>query len=543
MPEFISVKTQRLRDVFSGDVRFQLPWFQRAYAWTMEEAGCLLSHVWDAANGKAADTSYLLGTIVVARQHDEPLFDLVDGQQRIMTLTVLFAVLRDYEDDPARRAEIGRFIGKKPYIFEAQDGCAAFLDRYVQANEATRREVDEDTDDLLFAEVRIQENRDHLRSRVEELCSDAESRWKLFCYLADNCYVVVHEFPDADIAWRWLQRDEETQHKFNDTDKAKNSLMQAMPEKDREVCGAIWDECEARIGSRDLYQLLQHLRLLKCRRGSGKPLESELAREFKLNRGGLALIDQKLKPSVQVLAALREGSIGAGTSARISTAIERACWLDEDVWVPAAMLWIEVRPQDSETELFFVRLERLVWIMRISGMDGHKRLSHILRLLAEIDAKSKVSAMKSLEPDAELRRNLRKALTSDTFGRRHFARPALRLISAVTGHEIVSYDDGDATLEHILPKGQRRRGDWDVDFPKKIAKAAADRFGNLTLLEDDLNNQVANYGWIEKRKVYAQSRYFLSTELKDLQHWNQATLAERTERLIGVLMSYWGLAS
>ena len=65
VPEFISVQVTTLRELLSGDCRLQLPWFQRAYAWDTEKAGCLLTHVSEAA--KSEDPYYLLGTIVIAK--------------------------------------------------------------------------------------------------------------------------------------------------------------------------------------------------------------------------------------------------------------------------------------------------------------------------------------------------------------------------------------------------------------------------------------------------------------------------------------------
>ena len=166
MPEFISVQVKTLRELLSGEYRLQLPWFQRAYAWDTEKAGCLLTHISEAA--KAEDPYYLLGTIVVAKEADDTATGLVDGQQRVMTLTILFSVLRDLETDRTRKAEIQSFIASGTYRFEPQEGCADFFNRYVQAGGATTIEVEDDADDLLEAQIRIMENRDHLKVELDE---------------------------------------------------------------------------------------------------------------------------------------------------------------------------------------------------------------------------------------------------------------------------------------------------------------------------------------------------------------------------------------
>ncbi len=541
MQEFISVKVQTLREVFSGESRFCLPWFQRAYAWATEDVRLLLTHVSEAATNKPADTHYLLGTIVIANEPGEKWTDIVDGQQRIMTLTILFSVLRDLELNPVRKAEIQSFIAGDTYRFVPQDGCADFFNRYVQAGSATTIEMEEDADDILGAQSNIMANREFLKEQFRKRNTTGESRWQLFRYLADHCYVVVHAFRDAEVAWRWLQRGEETQHRFNAAGKAKNTLIQGMPPKDWESCSAIWDECETLIGSNDLFELLGHVRLLSRRQFSGKPVEAELAKEFSLNKGGLAFMEQRLRPAASMVAALRGGSIGEHTTGPISTAIDRASWIDKQIWIPAAILWTETRNGDSETELFFTRLERLVWLVRLAGLDDAEKQIRILQLLTEIEAKKKIAVMKALEPDKELRDGAREALMATSVDRKHFTRPALRLISIAMGDDPAVYNDGKATIEHILPQGKKHRGPWNRDFPVKQSKSVAHRLGNLTLLEPKLNHLLANRPWDEKRLVYAKSNFILSRELMDLERWTPATLAERTKRLIAILFKYWEL--
>ncbi len=62
-------------------------------------------------------------------------------------------------------------------------------------------------------------------------------------------------------------------------------------------------------------------------------------------------------------------------------------------------MWIETRDGDGETELFFKRLERLVWLIRLAGLDDAEKQIRIVQLLTEIEAKNKIAAMKALEPD------------------------------------------------------------------------------------------------------------------------------------------------
>ena len=106
MHEFISVNVISLKELFSDAYHFRLPYFQRAYAWHTVAAGRLLA---DVTTAMAANKPYYcLGKLMLAKSPRSPETALVDGHQRIMSLTILFAVLRDLEDDAADKARLAR---------------------------------------------------------------------------------------------------------------------------------------------------------------------------------------------------------------------------------------------------------------------------------------------------------------------------------------------------------------------------------------------------------------------------------------------------
>src|ERR1700733_10307948 len=93
----IEASEKPLLKVFSSDYDFYIPLYQRPYAWTVKEAGELLSDLVDnmGPDGKSIEETdpYFLGSIVLVKR-DAPPADVVDGQQRLTTLTILFSTLR-----------------------------------------------------------------------------------------------------------------------------------------------------------------------------------------------------------------------------------------------------------------------------------------------------------------------------------------------------------------------------------------------------------------------------------------------------------------
>lgn len=84
-------------EVFSERYAFVVPPYQRPYAWQIEHAGellaDLLSYLGDTETAIDELNPYFLGSVVLIKS-DHPDAQIVDGQQRLMTLTILLAVLR-----------------------------------------------------------------------------------------------------------------------------------------------------------------------------------------------------------------------------------------------------------------------------------------------------------------------------------------------------------------------------------------------------------------------------------------------------------------
>jgi hypothetical protein len=105
--EPINANPGRLARIFSDEFAFAVPTYQRPYAWERDQAGALLDDVLAAVQEARAEkepVTYFLGSIVLIKQSGSPDAMVVDGQQRLTTLTILLSVLRDLSaDQPARR--------------------------------------------------------------------------------------------------------------------------------------------------------------------------------------------------------------------------------------------------------------------------------------------------------------------------------------------------------------------------------------------------------------------------------------------------------
>jgi len=88
------------------DASFSVPVYQRSYSWKQEE----LEEVWeDILNAFRSnpDSSYFLGAIVLSTEDQkEEQYQIIDGQQRLATLSVLFATLAGIVHNRAQLPDI-----------------------------------------------------------------------------------------------------------------------------------------------------------------------------------------------------------------------------------------------------------------------------------------------------------------------------------------------------------------------------------------------------------------------------------------------------
>ncbi|HCZ9577604.1 TPA: DUF262 domain-containing protein [Vibrio cholerae] len=84
----IEANDKEIQDIFSSGY-FQIPRFQRPYSWGREE----VENFWNDIIDDKTD-SYFIGSMVVY-QTRKPYFGIVDGQQRLTTITIVLSVIRD----------------------------------------------------------------------------------------------------------------------------------------------------------------------------------------------------------------------------------------------------------------------------------------------------------------------------------------------------------------------------------------------------------------------------------------------------------------
>lgn len=91
MALYLSAEQKNLKSLFANDDRYVIPSYQRPYSWSLEQCRQLYDDIMEAyTNGS---DSYFLGNIVLASDNRDELPEVVDGQQRLVTLWLFLKAL------------------------------------------------------------------------------------------------------------------------------------------------------------------------------------------------------------------------------------------------------------------------------------------------------------------------------------------------------------------------------------------------------------------------------------------------------------------
>lgn len=89
------ITSLKVEDIFnSKTVKYKIPIYQRNYAWKEPQIRQLIQDIYDYCGEKNKEKKYYIGTLVVRPDKEKNTFEVIDGQQRLTTLSMLVAYLK-----------------------------------------------------------------------------------------------------------------------------------------------------------------------------------------------------------------------------------------------------------------------------------------------------------------------------------------------------------------------------------------------------------------------------------------------------------------
>lgn len=556
MDQSLSAHEYPLLKVFSSDYEFHIPEYQRPYRWGVEHVLQLLSDLEEALD-RGESEPYFLGSLVLVKR-GETASEVIDGQQRLTTLTILFAVLRDLADDEIA-AELRELVlepGKKlagispkPRLtLRAQD--ALFFRKHVQVPGGIEALI-ELTDAAASNESQraIRNNAAALHQRLRDW--DDERRNRLGTLLTTKTFLVMVSTGDLSSAYRIFSVMNARGLDLAPTDIFKSKVIGEL--KERPEYAKRWEDSEEALGSELFTDLFRDIRTVV----SGDRARLELLKEFPtqvLNaytdtHREAAFVDDILLPYAKAFEYTVSSVVsGSPQWMSINRSLARLALVDNKDWRPVA-LWALVHHPDDVGFLdeFLIRLERLAASFLLRGEYSTPRIARYLDVLKQLKAGEGVHAA-ALDLTPEERALTVDALNGEIYQlqsrRARFV--MLRLDGILARGSGVTYDHGIISLEHVLPQNPPAGSEWRALFSDDQRAFWTHRLGNLLLLNRRKNSQASNLAFATKKSSYFKpdagiAPFAVTVQVLDHEEWTPEVLQQRQRENVALLMAEWKL--
>ena len=556
--ETIEAKELQLVSIFGDNYRFEIPEYQRPYSWTTDETGELLDDLLHAM-GKVEDVSdaspYFLGSIVIIKNGLEPQAQIVDGQQRITTLTILFCVLRELAAE-SDKGGIDRYVyepGDKfagvpgHYRLAVRERDNEFFQNNIQQRGKLADAVKRSLASLSDSRRRMLQNASYF---MEDLAKyDERRRDTLMQFLVQRCYLVVVSTSDQNSAYRIFSVLNNRGLDLSPTDILKTEIIGSLSKDIRTRYTAIWEEIEERLGRDRFRELFAHIHMISMKSRPQGTLQQEFQEQVLKSMDGVEFLDKVLAPYAEAYVTVTDASYESpGGSEEVNRYLRFLNRLDNFDWIPPAMAFFRRYDNDPDFTYRFVRdLERLAYKMFILRENISRRIQRYRLVVLAIQQKEDLFASHSpLQLAPGEKTDLIRVLNGPIYTRPRVPRPLLLRLDSLLAEAGASYEHLIITIEHVLPQNPGRGSQWYRDFPDEEERTEwTHRLANLVLLSRRKNVGASNYDFDKKKREYFQkggaAAFVLTATVRDEREWTPAVLARRQRELIDVLKKEWRL--
>lgn len=547
----VRAQESSLSDVFAPGEKLRMPPYQRSYSWGETEALDLLGDLQEATE---AQIPHFIGAVVFVHGDEPGILEIVDGQQRLTTLTILLCVLRDLETDKARAAALHALIADdaRPILGEGanwrialnyQDG--AFFRDTIQRPGATLV-LDADPGES-ESQARMAANAAAFHKELGGL--DAERRRALVEIVMKGCALVRVVVDNKDQGFKVFRVLNTRGKEPGAHDIIKTELFQRARFSSSEAAryAERWSEHEALLGGNAYDDLLRQIRTIFDRGTKG-----DIVAAFQ--KGALARIDARkfldemLPAYVRSYRQIETAQMDESPHSEIiANCLHQMRALEQQNWrAPALHFLAERGADDAGAPEFFQNLERLAYVMQLLVHDRDQRSRRFARVTEAVrNDRVLLSKTGPFAISRDEARKTRERLVGRfaTFGQRRAI--ALRLNAALAGGRTIP-PESDATVEHVLPRTIPEDSHWLITWPDAAKRREqCDTIGNFVLLTTKVNQKADRLDYRAKKEIYFNGgggqEFALTRDLMEQDAWTPEIVRKRTEKLAGILADAWGL--
>ena len=546
----IGASEKNLDRVFCREYVFRIPVYQRPYAWELEHVEVLLDDLLDAMD-RDKDEPYFLGSIVLIKTPDEPESDVVDGQQRLTTLTMLFCVLREstdgeWPDSIDERIRQRRDVATgRPEVVRLRHRARdqKFFHQYIQAREGIGNLIEIQPPTNTDSQTRIVENVRYLDEKIRKLTP--ERRVKLAEFMIQRCFLVVVTTSSKSSAYRIFAVMNDRGLDLSPTDILKADITgEIADERSRTTYAEKWESVEEALGRDRFSDLFSHIRMVYAKEKSRRNLQDEFRDHVLAGVDSEAFIDDVLLPYSEAY----EKAVGLDDDVptQVKLYLKHLSRLDNVDWIPPAMALFFNLHFELGQRIEYVRgLERLAYGLFILRANVNKRIARFSAVVNAFQEGNHHEILGALELKEDERTSINSVLDGPIYSLARVPKPLLLRLDGLLAGAEATYDHPIVTIEHVLPQTPRADSQWIEWFPNDLEREQwTHRLANLVLLSRRKNTRASNFEFERKKREYFQrefSPFPLTMSVLQEEEWTPSVLEKRQEELLGKLTNEWCL--
>ncbi len=562
---------QTWRQLFGNGTTYIVPKFQRDYSWTDDQWDDLWQDI-QAVMAPNGESGHYMGYLVL-QARDSKTFEVIDGQQRLTTLSLLaVAVIKALNDlaesgidpdDNRKRMEQLRNVYTgyvdpvtlvaRPKLRLNRNNNSYFQDFILPLQRLPQRKLRSSEHLLRRAfEWLAQQIKTEFASR-----RDGSMIAKFIDDLSDRLFFTVVTVTDELNAFRVFETLNSRGVRLSPTDLLKNYLFSVVATNsahETEIDGLErrWEAMVGRLGSESFPNFL------RAHWNSRKKLvrEADLfktIRDQTRGRESVFALVRQMEEDVDLYAALPNPDDELWTEDQRQYVREMKMFSVRQAWpmlLAARRVLPEGRGADSDS---FTQLLRVCAVISfrynvIGGMATNEQ-ERLYNAVAQqitsgqlVNGADIIRAMASIyPPDDTFKAAFSEKLLKTTAARNaQIARYILFSIEKHLGGPDYDMHSGEYTLEHVLPENPE--SNW-LDFPEADQEEAVYRIGNFTLLEDRLNKVAGNADFDLKRGWYGRSQFIITKRVaQENQAWTFERIRTRQKWMASQAAAIWRVA-
>lgn len=549
-----------------GTKQFQVPLYQRVYSWTGKQLGQLWSDILGEAErlGDDVPAGHFIGSVVLAPSPALQAGGLqrwlvVDGQQRLTTLMLALAALRDHlakdNSESTERIDEEYLINKwhqgddRLRLLPTQHDREAFRACILHQGGTVG-------DNKIGGAYRS--FRAWLKSAEEP--ADKPDLHRIEQVIRQHLRLVEITAEPGDNVHRIFQSLNNTGLKLTQADLLRNYLFMLLPIKAENIYHDVWLPMQRRVGD-DGLETLMWLDLVL--RGDDKAKQSDLYRAQVVRLETGATGEEAIAAEIIELARRSRHLETIIDPSREPDLILRARVQRINEWggqtaYPVAMLLLDHRERGAISAANVAAALRLVESFLVRRMIAAVPTNNLNRIFNA--APRELSTSTDLVADLHrylsgTRRywptdgQLRDAIQSKPFyyaGRGPQKSFVLRRIEeSYRSVELVDWAKADLTIEHVMP--QTLNSAWEQALQDEAANAGLGvrelhgsvlhTLGNLTL--SARNAELSNHPFKRKQDLLSSSSLAMNQEIASSTNWGKEEIDARGYRLAGKAIAMW----